>query len=127
MRHNSIGMCPSKLVWLLCTLVVRTTWAVACATVTVRAIGTGNSAETPMWPVNGSIGIQEVGFGCFIDTLPRVQGRTLPYSILALMEWWMDTAHTFHLLFDEMTITPVEFAAIISFRLEGDLWSSMPV
>ncbi|KDP46920.1 hypothetical protein JCGZ_10614 [Jatropha curcas] len=54
--------------------------------------------------------IREASFGHFIDTLPSLQGQTLWSSILALMEHWMDTTHTFHLLFSEMTITPVDFA-----------------
>ena len=30
----------------------------------------------------------------------------------ALIEYWMDTTHTFHLSFGEMTVTPLDFAAI---------------
>ena len=30
----------------------------------------------------------------------------------ALIERWMDTIHTFHLPFREMTVTPLDFAAI---------------
>ncbi|KDP32260.1 hypothetical protein JCGZ_14904 [Jatropha curcas] len=49
------------------------------------------------------------------------EGRTLPSSILALMEQWVDTTYTFHLLFGEMTITLVDFATIIGLPFEG--WS----
>ncbi|KDP47100.1 hypothetical protein JCGZ_03908 [Jatropha curcas] len=35
------------------------------------------------------------------------------------MERWMGTIHTFHLSFGEMTITPVEFAAIMGLPFGG--------
>ncbi|KDP24817.1 hypothetical protein JCGZ_25284 [Jatropha curcas] len=47
------------------------------------------------------------------------QGQTLPSSILVLMERWMDSTHTFHLPFEEMTITPIDFAAIIELSFGG--------
>ncbi|KDP34327.1 hypothetical protein JCGZ_12675 [Jatropha curcas] len=46
-------------------------------------------------------------------------GRTLPSSILALMEWWMDTTYTLHLPFDKMTITLVDFIAITRLHFGG--------
>ena len=36
-----------------------------------------------------------------------------------LVERWMDTTHTFHLPFGEMTITPLDFAAIIRLSFSG--------
>ncbi|KDP47167.1 hypothetical protein JCGZ_25676 [Jatropha curcas] len=54
--------------------------------------------------------VREAIFDRFVDILPRVQGLTLPFIILAMMEWCMDTTHTFHLSFNEMMITPVDFA-----------------
>ncbi|KDP24977.1 hypothetical protein JCGZ_24315 [Jatropha curcas] len=65
--------------------------------------------------------VHEVGFSCFVDTLPRVQGRTLSSNILALMECWMDSTDTFHLPFDNMTITLIDFAAIIELPFGGRL------
>ncbi|KDP23118.1 hypothetical protein JCGZ_01148 [Jatropha curcas] len=47
-----------------------------------------------------------------METLPMVQGQTLPSSILALMQRWMDTIHTFHLPFSEMIVTSIHFAPI---------------
>ncbi|KDP41100.1 hypothetical protein JCGZ_03230 [Jatropha curcas] len=35
------------------------------------------------------------------------------------MEQWMDTIHTFYVLFDEMTITPINFAAIMGLFVGG--------
>ena len=34
--------------------------------------------------------------------------------------WWMDTTHTFHLPFGEMTITPLDFVAIIRLSFSGE-------
>ncbi|KDP45538.1 hypothetical protein JCGZ_18775 [Jatropha curcas] len=48
-----------------------------------------------------------------------VQARTLPSSILALMERWMDSTHTFHLPLDEMTITPIDFDVITELPFGG--------
>ncbi|KDP21979.1 hypothetical protein JCGZ_03182 [Jatropha curcas] len=97
-------------------------WGMTEKSVKYRKSG-GNAYTAKKWfdrlPIQLEDCIQEAGFGCFIDTLPRVQGRTLPSSILALMERWMDTTHTFHLLFDEITITSVDFTAIISLAFRG--------
>ncbi|KDP24762.1 hypothetical protein JCGZ_25422 [Jatropha curcas] len=65
--------------------------------------------------------VREASFGRFVDTLPQVQGRTLSSSILALMERWMDTTHTFHLSFSEMTITPIDFTAIMGLLFGGSM------
>ncbi|KDP23829.1 hypothetical protein JCGZ_00105 [Jatropha curcas] len=63
--------------------------------------------------------VREVGFDHFVDTLPRMQGRIVLTSIMALMERWMDTTHIFHLSFGEMTITPVDFVAITRLPFKG--------
>ncbi|KDP30516.1 hypothetical protein JCGZ_16694 [Jatropha curcas] len=63
--------------------------------------------------------VWETSFECFVNTLPPVQGRTLPSSILALMEWWMDTTHTFHLPFIEIIITPMDFTVITGLPFKG--------
>ncbi len=38
----------------------------------------------------------------------------------ALAERWWDSTNTFHLKFGEMTITPLDFAAITGLRVGGD-------
>ncbi|KDP43098.1 hypothetical protein JCGZ_27049 [Jatropha curcas] len=63
--------------------------------------------------------VWEAGFSRFIDTLPRIQGRIVSASIMALIERWMDTTHTFHLLFGKMMITPMDFVAITELTFGG--------
>ena len=38
----------------------------------------------------------------------------------ALVEQWMDTTHTFHLPFGEMTITPLDFTVITGLSFSGE-------
>ncbi|KDP33113.1 hypothetical protein JCGZ_13560 [Jatropha curcas] len=47
------------------------------------------------------------------------KGADLSSSTLALMERWMDSTHTFHLSFNKMTITPIDFAAITGLSFGG--------
>lgn len=37
----------------------------------------------------------------------------------ALVERWWDTTNTFHLAFGEMTLTPLDFTAIMSIKVGG--------
>ncbi|KDP35451.1 hypothetical protein JCGZ_10834 [Jatropha curcas] len=81
-----------------------------------RGNSVGNTYTTDEWfdrlPIQVQDCVREVSFGHFVDTLPRVQGWTLPSRILAWMERWIDTSHTFHMSFDEMMIKSMDFAAI---------------
>lgn len=40
--------------------------------------------------------------------------------MVALVERWHDTTNTFHFPVGEMTVTPLDFAAITSLRIGGD-------
>ena len=41
-------------------------------------------------------------------------------AMCALIERWMDTTHTFHLPFGEMSVTPLDFAAITGLSFYGE-------
>ncbi|KAI8538200.1 hypothetical protein RHMOL_Rhmol09G0084200 [Rhododendron molle] len=62
--------------------------------------------------------VEEVGFGPFIQLLTSV--RVDCASLTALAERWWDTTNTFHLRFGEMTVTPLDFAAITGLRVGGE-------
>ncbi|KDP24010.1 hypothetical protein JCGZ_27038 [Jatropha curcas] len=101
-------------------------YSVACDIVAIstkREKVCGNAYVADEWfdrlPVRVQDCIWEAAFYHFLNTLPRVRGQTLPSSILALMGQWMDTTHTFHLAFGEMTMTPVNFTAIIGLLFGG--------
>ncbi|KDP24011.1 hypothetical protein JCGZ_27039 [Jatropha curcas] len=85
----------------------------------------GNAFTANEWfdrlPERAQDYVEEASFGHFLETLQRVQGRSLPSSLLVLMERWMDTTHTFHIPFSKMTITPVDFATITSLPFGGRL------
>ncbi|KDP27462.1 hypothetical protein JCGZ_20118 [Jatropha curcas] len=53
------------------------------------------------------------GFGDYAAGLRCTQPRFPPTMRYALMERWNDCTHTFVFGFDEMTLTPVDYAAII--------------
>ena len=53
------------------------------------------------------------GFDGIISTLTYCSYASIQAAMYALVERWMDTTHSFHLPFREMTITPLDFAAII--------------
>jgi hypothetical protein len=58
------------------------------------------------------------GFTIFIRLLTVT--RTDRRLIRALVERWWDTTNTFHFRFGEMTITPLDFAAITGLRVGGE-------
>ncbi|KAH7858103.1 hypothetical protein Vadar_020029 [Vaccinium darrowii] len=58
------------------------------------------------------------GFTVFIRLLTVT--RTDRKLIRALVERWWDTTNTFHFRFGEMTITPLNFAAITGLRVGGE-------
>ncbi|EEF36113.1 conserved hypothetical protein, partial [Ricinus communis] len=49
----------------------------------------------------------------------RVQNDTT--MMIALIEWWSDTTHTFQLLFGEMTVTLLDYTTLIGLYCDGDL------
>ncbi|KDP30121.1 hypothetical protein JCGZ_18232 [Jatropha curcas] len=61
------------------------------------------------------------GFGDYAAGLRRTQPRFLPGMRYALMERWNDCTHTFIFGFGEMTLTPVDYAAITGLRFTGPI------
>ncbi|KDP36446.1 hypothetical protein JCGZ_08576 [Jatropha curcas] len=59
------------------------------------------------------------GFGDYATGLRRTQPRFPPAMRYALMERWNDCTHTFVFDFSEMTLTPVDYAAITGLRFAG--------
>ncbi|KDP43404.1 hypothetical protein JCGZ_26559 [Jatropha curcas] len=59
------------------------------------------------------------GFGDYAAGLRRTQPHFPPAMHYALMEWWNDCTHTFVFGFGEMTLTPVDYAAITGLRFAG--------
>lgn len=59
-----------------------------------------------------------VGFGPFIHLLTVV--RVDHVVLTVLVERWWDTANTFNFRFGEMTVTPLDFAAITRLRVGGE-------
>ncbi|KDP20504.1 hypothetical protein JCGZ_05307 [Jatropha curcas] len=59
------------------------------------------------------------GFGDYATGLHRTQPRFPPAMRYALMERWNDCTHTFVFGFGEMTLTPVDYAAITGLRFTG--------
>ncbi|KDP28945.1 hypothetical protein JCGZ_19666 [Jatropha curcas] len=57
------------------------------------------------------------GFGDYAAGLRRIQPRFSPAMRYALMERWNDCTHTFVFGFGEMTLTPMDYAAIIGSAL----------
>ncbi|KDP33262.1 hypothetical protein JCGZ_13102 [Jatropha curcas] len=60
-----------------------------------------------------------VGFGDYAVGLRRTQLRFPPAMRYALMERWNDCTHTFVFRFGEMTLMPVDYAAITGLRFTG--------
>ncbi|KDP45142.1 hypothetical protein JCGZ_17474 [Jatropha curcas] len=60
-----------------------------------------------------------VGFGDYAAGLRRTQLHFPPTMRYALMERWNDCTHTFVFGFGEMTLTPVDYAAITGLRFTG--------
>ncbi|KDP30299.1 hypothetical protein JCGZ_17169 [Jatropha curcas] len=59
------------------------------------------------------------GFGFYAAGLRRTQPRFPPAMRYALMERWNDCTHTFVFGFGEMTLTPVDYAAITGLLFTG--------
>ncbi|KDP20623.1 hypothetical protein JCGZ_04125 [Jatropha curcas] len=59
------------------------------------------------------------GFGDYAAGLRRTQPRFPPAMRYTLMERWNDCTHTFVFGFGEMTLTPVDYAAITDLRFTG--------
>ncbi|KDP31708.1 hypothetical protein JCGZ_14997 [Jatropha curcas] len=59
------------------------------------------------------------GFGDYATGLRRTQPRFPPAMRCALMERWNDCTHTFVFGFGEMTLTPIDYAAITGLRFTG--------
>ncbi|XP_058217451.1 protein MAINTENANCE OF MERISTEMS-like [Rhododendron vialii] len=62
--------------------------------------------------------VEAAGFGPFVQLLTVV--RVDRVVLTALAERWWDTTNTFHFWFGEMTVTPLDFAAITGLRVGGD-------
>ncbi|XP_058225789.1 uncharacterized protein LOC131334672 isoform X2 [Rhododendron vialii] len=62
--------------------------------------------------------VDEAGFGQFIPTL--MQTKNDHAVLTALAERWQDTSNTFHFPVGEMTVTPLDFAAITGLRVGGE-------
>ncbi|KDP25686.1 hypothetical protein JCGZ_24241 [Jatropha curcas] len=59
------------------------------------------------------------GFGDYAAGLRHTQPRFPPAMRYALMERWNDCTHTFVFGFGEMTLTPVDYAAITGLHFTG--------
>ncbi|KAI8524754.1 hypothetical protein RHMOL_Rhmol13G0173600 [Rhododendron molle] len=62
--------------------------------------------------------VEETGFGPFIQLLTAV--RVERVVMTALAERWWNTTNTFHFRFGEMTVTPLDLAAITGLRVGGE-------
>ncbi|KAI8551106.1 hypothetical protein RHMOL_Rhmol06G0159300 [Rhododendron molle] len=63
--------------------------------------------------------VRQAGFGEFVGVLARGVCNDRPV-VRALAERWWDTTNTFHFSFGELTVTPLDFAAITGLRVGGD-------
>lgn len=62
--------------------------------------------------------LDEAEFGQFIPTLTQTKND---HAVLtAIAERWRDTSNTFHFPVGEMTVTPLDFAAITGRRVGGE-------
>ena len=64
--------------------------------------------------------VTEKGFDGIISALTYSSYASSQAIICALIERWMDTMHTFHLCLGEMTVTPLDFAAITGLSFFGE-------
>lgn len=68
-------------------------------------------------PAHGGM-VDAAGFGLFIPILMAMKSD---HALLtALAERWQDTSNTFHFLIGEMTVTPMDFAALTGLRVGGE-------
>ena len=72
-------------------------------------------------PVEVRDWVYGLGFDGIIDGLLEGPGKLLSRqaTMTTLMERWSDCTHTFHFQFREITITPLDFTAIIGFAFIG--------
>ena len=66
------------------------------------------------------------GFDGIISALTYGSYASSQVAMCALVDWWMDTTHMVHLPFGEITVIPIDFAAItgLSFSREPVQFSS---
>jgi hypothetical protein len=62
--------------------------------------------------------VRQAGFGEFVGVLTRASNDR--QVVRALAERWWDTTNSFHFSFGELTVTPLDFAAITGLRVGGD-------
>ena len=78
----------------------------------------GNPTSVKKWfaklPPAARARIEGTGFLLFINALSDRSTKHDKAGLRALVERWMDTTHTFHLPFGEMTISPGDFAYLTS-------------
>ena len=60
------------------------------------------------------------GFDGVISALTHSSYASSSTAMCALIKRWMDTTHSFHLPFGEMTITQLDFTAIIGLSFSGE-------
>ena len=61
-----------------------------------------------------------MGFVGVISALTYSSYASSQATMCALIELWMDTTHSFHLPFGEMTITPLDFVTITGLSFSGE-------
>ena len=64
--------------------------------------------------------VTSLGFDGIIASLTYGLYTSSQAAMSALVERWMDTTHTFHLPFGEMTVTLLDFAAITDLSFSGE-------
>ncbi|XP_058208191.1 protein MAIN-LIKE 2-like [Rhododendron vialii] len=62
--------------------------------------------------------VRVAGFGEFVGVLTRASNDS--QVVRAIAERWWDKTNSFHFSFGEMTVTPMDFAAITGLRVGGD-------
>ena len=62
--------------------------------------------------------VDRVGFGGFVRLLEKSTNDLV--HVYALVERWWDSTNTFHLPFEEMTMTPYDFSMITGLKVDGD-------
>ncbi|XP_065853792.1 protein MAINTENANCE OF MERISTEMS-like [Euphorbia lathyris] len=60
--------------------------------------------------------VQELGFEPFILALPRANGVCDRFGLRTSCERWVDSTHTFHFSFGEVTISPRDFSLLTGLR-----------
>ncbi|XP_065876337.1 uncharacterized protein [Euphorbia lathyris] len=80
----------------------------------------GTTAEIHVWysmlGAAAKARVCELGFEPFISALPRTNGVCDRFGLRALCERWVDSTHTFHLSFGEMTISSRDFSLLTGLR-----------